>query len=124
MAAAGGTVRIVGLRETQRAFARMTGGMDAALRAGLHAAVEPIVLDIRRKEIWPGASVSTIGPAFRARGVAVTQRKRKVTGKRGDYGSLQMTHAFIPGLQENAEETEQACAKALDVLFAHVGGFH
>lgn len=119
-----GTVRISGLRETRRAFRKMSGGLDVAIRAALREAAWPIARDVRAKELekWDGASTSTIGPIVRARGVTVTQRKRKVSGLRPDYGSLQMVEAFLPSLDENAEEVERAAGRALDAIES-LGGF-
>lgn len=117
-----GTVRMVGLRETRRAFRRMSGGLDVAMRAALREAAWPVARAARAREHWDGASVGTIGPIVRARGVAVTQRKRKVTGLRPDYGALQMTEAFIPALEENAGAVELAAEGAIDTI-ERLGGF-
>jgi len=113
---------MVGLRETRRAFRRMSGGLDVAVRAALREAAWPVARAARAKETWDGASVSTIGPIVRARGVAVTQRKRKVTGLRPDFGALQMVDAFIPALEENAGEVERAAGGAIDAIET-LGGF-
>ena len=50
----------------------------------------------------------------RQRGVAVQQSLRKTTGKRPDYGALQMRRALLPALTANEAETEQRIEDALD----------
>jgi hypothetical protein len=109
----GVTVKVSGLREVQRAFRRMSGTLRPELRAALRKAAEPVARDARAKEKWQGASVSTIGPKVTLAGASVTQRARKVTGARPDYGALQMRDAFIPALVENADEIEAAAEAAL-----------
>lgn len=116
-------VRITGLRETQRAFRRMSGGLDVILREHLKRTAEPIAAEARSLvSQWQGARTSTIGPRVVQRGVYVTQRARTVTGMRGDFGALQMTRAFIPALEHNVERVEQGAEEALDVI-ERLGGF-
>lgn len=116
-------VRITGLRETQRAFRRMSGGLDAILREHLKQTAEPIAREARSLVgQWSGAKTSTIGPRVVQRGVFVTQRARTVTGLRGDFGALQMTRAMIPALEHNIEAVERGAEEALDVI-ENIGGF-
>lgn len=117
-------VRITGLRETRRAFRKMSGRMDVELRAALREAAWPVARTARSTlaEKYAGASAKTIGPRVTVAGAAVTQRARKVTGKRGDFGALQMTHVMIPALHAHEGEIEDSAAKVIDVLAA-IGGF-
>lgn len=116
-------VRIRGLRETQRAFSRMSGALDVTLREHLKKTAEPVAREAQsRVSGYGGAKVSTIGPRVVARGVFVTQRARKVSGARPDFGALQMVTAFIPALEHNVEAIEQGAEEALDVI-EHIGGF-
>lgn len=55
----------------------------------------------------------------RQRGIAVAQRLRKTTGKRGDYGSLQMKRALLPALYENRDTAERALEHAMDRMASH-----
>lgn len=112
-----------GLRTTQRAFKRMSGELGPTLRSELASTAEPVARDARqREEQWEGASIGTIAPRIVLNGVYVTQRARKVTGKRPDFGALQMTHAFIPALEAHREEIFAGAERALDRV-VRAGGF-
>jgi hypothetical protein len=116
-------VRIRGLRETERAFRKMSGDLDDELRKGLKKAGEPVAETARGKiSRYRGASIGTIAPRL-ARGttVFVTQRARKVTGKRGDFGSLQMKKLF-ESLEEREGDVIRQLEQVLDDL-TDSGGF-
>lgn len=118
-----GTVRIRGLRETQRAFRRMSGGLDKELRVALREAAWPIARDIRERERkWAGASTGTIGPRVTLAGAAVTQRAKKVDGKHPQFGKVQMLEAFLPALDDHVDDVELAAEHVLDVIEG-IGGF-
>jgi hypothetical protein len=86
-----GSVRVKGLRETQRALGKCEGGVGKTMLAAGKAAAEPVAVSAREKiGRYAGASVGTIRPRASVRGAFVTQGARKVTGLRGDYGKLQM----------------------------------
>lgn len=55
----------------------------------------------------------------RQRGVSVEQSLRKTTGKRPDFGALQMTKALIPALDDKADEVEHAMEAAIDKVADH-----
>lgn len=108
-------VRIRGLREFQSAIRRASAESRKTVRDGLKEAARPVVEAAKAKEgRWAGASIGTIGPRVTGRSVFVTQRARKVTGLRGDFGALQMKDAFIPALEENQEEVVHEVEKAFD----------
>jgi hypothetical protein len=93
------------------------------LRERLKASAEPVAREARSLvSQWEGAKTNTIGPRVVLNGVYVTQRARTVTGKRGDFGSLQMTQAFIPALEHNREGVYRGAEEALDTIEA-LGGF-
>jgi hypothetical protein len=116
------TVRIRGLRELNRALAKAEGATPIAVREGLKKAAVPVVEAAKAKEgKWAGASIGTIGPRVTGRSVFVTQRKRKVTGLRPDFGALQMREAFIPALDENEDEVVRAVEAAIDTLIGAAG---
>lgn len=50
----------------------------------------------------------------RQRGVAVEQSLRRTTGRRPDFGGLQMRRALVPALEHNEEATARALEHALD----------
>lgn len=105
--------RVEGYREAMRALNRMEDGTPKAVKKGLTEVAEPIA-ETARSLIgrFAGASTQTISPRVTTRGVFVTQRARKVTGRRGDFGGLQMQEGFIPALEQHegdvAEEIEDA----------------
>jgi hypothetical protein len=52
----------------------------------------------------------------RQRGVSVEQSLRKTTGRRPDYGALQMRKALLPARADTREEIEAKFEEALDVV--------
>jgi hypothetical protein len=71
--------------------------------------------------VYRGASAGTISPIALAKGVVVRQTARKVTGKRGDFGSLQMRLALIPAADENEAEVERRLEAFLDTVIRRNG---
>ena len=114
------TIRIHGLRELQRAAQRAGKEARKEVRAALRDAAEPVRRDATaRFAVVDARSAAGYRVAVRQRGVAVEQRLRKTTGKRPDYGSLQMTRALLPALQANAELIEREAEKAVDRIADH-----
>jgi len=123
MAASGfGTVRIRGLRETQRAFVKLGLGIRAELVAELRRVAEPVAATAKDKLArYDGISLGTIGPRTSVLGAFVTQRARKVTGQRPDFGALQMREGLIPALEEHADDIEEGALHALDAITREAG---
>lgn len=122
MASSTSTVRIHGLREAQRALQKVNREAAKRVRDTLKQVAEPVAEDARTKLArYPGASVGTIGPRATMRGVFVTQRARKVTGSRPDFGALQMTRVLIPALEENEDMVLDEVEQALDKLGRQAG---
>lgn len=106
-----------GMREFKRAINRASRETRATVNDGLKEAARPVTESAKAKEArWGGASIGTIGPRVTTSSVFVTQRAKKVTGLRGDFGALQMRDAFIPALDENEREVERGVERALDRL--------
>lgn len=117
---AGETVRVRGYREFVRAARRAEKESRTEVRAALREVAEPVRREaIRRFSLIDGRSAAGYKVAVRQRGVAVVQSKRKTTGKRPDYGSLQMRKALLPALASNAREVERRTEKALDRIANH-----
>lgn len=113
---AGATVNIRGYKETLRALERIERGAGKALLSGLKDAAEPVRSEwVSRLQPYMGASTSTIGPKLLTRGVVIQQRAKKVTGRRGDFGSLQMRHG-LGALFDKQDETLKLAEKAMDDL--------
>lgn len=53
---------------------------------------------------------------MRARGIDVEQKYRRVTGKRPDFGVLQMREALLPSLKDHEESTYALVEAALLAL--------
>lgn len=101
----------------------MSGALEPTLRAALTRAAEPVAREARDLiSEFPGAKTSTIGPRVVMNGVYVTQRARKVTGARPDFGALQMVEGMIPALEHNEENIMQGAEGAIEAL-ARLGGF-
>jgi hypothetical protein len=113
---AAGTVRVRGLRELQRDFAKMSKELKKDLRDELKQVAEPVAADAKSKlSRYQGASISTIRPRVTMRSAFVTQGARKVTGLRGDFGVLQMRR-LSEALDENKDEVVQGLERMIDKL--------
>jgi hypothetical protein len=117
-----GTVRVKGLRELQSAFRRIDAEAATAVRKDLVETAQPVA-DAARGKIsrYPGASLGTIRLRATTRSVFVTQGKRKVTGRRGDFGALQMRVGLIPALAENSDQIVRGVEQTLDRLASSNG---
>lgn len=116
-----GTVHLEGYRETMRALDKIKRGAGKAVLGGLVRAAEPVRMSWAGKvSRYSGASSSTIGPKIVRSGVLVVQRKKKVTGSRPDFGSLQM-RLGLASLAEEAPATLKAVENALDDLTEDAG---
>jgi hypothetical protein len=110
------TIRVKGLRELDRAFKSMDKELQRDLRTRLKKAAAPVVSSAQSKiSRYQGASTGTIKPVALAKGVVVRQNAKKVTGKRGDFGALQM-RLFLEALEENEDEVVRAVENLIDEL--------
>lgn len=106
--------RVTGYREADRAFRKLEGSSKTLFREDLVRLAEPVAATARsRVSRYRGASTN-ITPKALAGGVVVRQNQRKVTGLRGDFGSLQMRKAFIPALEQHADEIHKGLEDVLD----------
>jgi hypothetical protein len=119
---AGATVRITGLREVDRAFRQMEKDASKELRKALVEAAEPVAVTARQNLAkYHGISLGTIGPRAVARGAFVTQRAKKVTGLRGDFGALQMRVGLMPALEAHADDVMRGAEHVIDLLASRNG---
>jgi hypothetical protein len=117
---AGFTVRIQGLRECQRAFKAAEGDLDKEMRAELRKLGEIVVSAADAK----GSRYNQIGPykpVVTQSAVLVRQSKGTVTGKRGDFGSLQMRTVLVPALEEKHDEIVSGFDDVVDHVVAAAG---
>lgn len=120
---AGGTVVVRGLRPLVRDFSRLGRDVQGAVKHELKAAAEPVRAEAADR-LGKYDEGSAGGLRVRVRGagaVRVEQSKRKVTGKRGDYGDLQMRRALLPALYERRDEIEEGVLHVLDGLHDSYG---
>lgn len=116
-----GTVRTTGLRETIRAFNNLERTVSREIQAELKQAAEPVVATARDAiSRYQGARVTSIVPRAAGASVFVTQKARKVTGKRGDFGRLQQRH-LERALEDNQEAVVREVEQVLDRLVSREG---
>jgi hypothetical protein len=116
-----GTVKINGLNELLRSLNKIERGAHKRVMGGLLLSAEPVRRSwIGKLSRYEGVSTSTITPKMTTKGVFITQRARKRTGRRGDFGALQMRHG-LAALFEEADNTTKAVEKALDELTEEAG---
>ena len=113
------TIRVKGLREFSRAATKAEKSTKNVIREKLGEAAVPVRDEARRNfERYDVASASgfKIRVWGRGYGVFVEQSKRKKTGRRPDYGSLQMRKALLPALESRSNEVERKLEEGLDEL--------
>lgn len=118
---AGGVITVEGYREVDRAFRQVDRAKDVAFRREFAKAGEVVAVAFRGKiSKYTGASLATVQSKALASGVFVVQNANKVTGKRGDYGSLQMRH-LLAARAEKTDQTIEALEGALDRVIVGAG---
>lgn len=116
-------IRVDGTREVMRAFRAVDKSLAREFGNDLKAAAAPVVEGSKQKVTrFRGVSLRTIRAKRSGPNVFVEQSARKVTGKRGDFGALQMRVGLIPALDENTDEVFAAVEKTLD-RYANSAGF-
>ena len=116
-----GTIQVTGYREVMTKLGRVSKESRVVLTAALREAAWPVQSDTTSR-ISRYREVGPVGISVRAGGVSVEQKAKKVTGKRPDFGALQMVKGFIPALEDNRDETLLGVQYALDALI-HKEGF-
>lgn len=90
------------------------------MREELRKAAEPVRDDATRlflTRITPRTQATRYGISVRRTGVvAVEQRKRRTTGKRPDFGGLQMREALVPSLNNNQAEVLAHLDRAIEKM--------
>jgi hypothetical protein len=117
-----GAVRVEGLRELQRSFNKIDRALVKELGTELKKVAEPVASTARQRVTrFTGASVSTIRTTRSGLTVYVTQGARKVTGRRGDFGSLQYREVLTPALLEHQDEIKQGVDRFLGKIAGEAG---
>ena len=114
-------VTIEGWREVDRALRKVDKDKSAEFRTEFAKAGEYVSEDFQRKIVrYGGAKTETVKSKALASGVFVVQNANKVTGKRGDFGALQMRH-LIASREENVDKTVEALEDAMDRVIVRAG---
>lgn len=106
---------VKGVGELVGALAAAGAGVAKGVKADLRA-VGNIVRDDARGKFQPYSGKSAAGyrTYVRKRGVAVEQSLGRSTGRRGDFGALQMRKALVPALEENEVEAVDRFQQTVD----------
>ena len=109
------TVRVRGYQELLRASRQLPTNTRRELRAVFRDVGELVRSDAAAR-FTPIDARSAAGykVSVTQRGIAVRQSLRKTTGKRPDYGALQMRRALLPALDSHEAETMRRLDEALD----------
>lgn len=109
-------VRVQGLQETVRAFNKLDRTVSREIQRELKKAAEPVTQAGREKiSRYPGASIGTISPRATGASVFVTQKARKKTGLRPDFGGLQQRR-LDEALNENEDRVIEGIEDFLDLI--------
>lgn len=115
----GATLRVEGYREFMQLMARTDRASRKAVRDEIRKAGEHVRVDaaglFSPTDARTAAGYKT---RVRQRGVAVEQSLRKTTGKRPDFGALQMRRALLPALYGNEDRTIRELQQAFDRIAA------
>lgn len=91
-----------------------------ALRDTLKQAGRAVQVDSQiRLARYAPRSAASIKTSVQVRGVRVYQARRKTTGRRGDFGRLQMKKALVPALRDNEATTARLLERALNQVVDH-----
>lgn len=117
------TVKVEGVREVNAAFRKVDKDLAKQFGNDLKKAAEPVASTARQKVTrYRGAKVTTIRTRRSGPRVFVEQGARKVTGKRPDFGALQMRTVLIPALEERTDEVFDQVEQVLN-NYARSAGF-
>lgn len=111
------TIRVRGYREFMRAASKAEKSTRAEVHKKLREAGDVVREEGKaRFERYSVKSASGFRIRSRIGGVFVEQSLRKVTGRRPDWGQLQMVRALEPALDAKSGEVERRLEQAVDEL--------
>lgn len=97
--------RITGYTELLTALKKLPRDIELGLRAELKAAGMEVQADAAaRFDRLSDKTAKNFRTYVRLRGVSVEQALGRVTGRRPDWGALQMKDALVPALNDKQEE--------------------
>ncbi len=108
-----------------RDLGRIDKAAQKELQKALRKVAEPVAADARAKASRFGPITAGKIRAGSSRGQAVVrQRARRTTGKRPDFGSLQMRTVLLPALAQNERRVLHEVELMLDTLVSSNGFKH
>jgi hypothetical protein len=116
-----GSVKIVGLKELDRAFGKVDGDLRTELRVALKEAAAIVAADASaRAERYGSKTAGGIKPLART-GYALV--RQTIGGKRirPAFGSVLMKHSLLPALEANQEKVVARLERMLDEIGAGAG---
>jgi hypothetical protein len=119
-----GRIEAHGLRELDRDLGKISRAVQKELRLELREVAEPVAAEVRglaQHEHWGPRTVSGIAAGSRLGTAVVRQRRKKVTGKRADFGALQMRKAFLPAVIKMEPVVKRRVEQMLDRLTSKYG---
>lgn len=114
------TLVVSGYTDLLRAFAQADKNTKKFLRQTFAEVGKVVRTDASwRFDKFSSRSAAGYRVYVRQRGVGVEQSLRKTTGKRPDYGALQMRDALIPALEGKKNTIEHKFEEAIDKVADH-----
>lgn len=116
------TVKVEGLRDLHRALRRYDKSLALELNRRLKQAAELVRGDAAaRFQRINAVSAAGFRPRARSGAAFVEQSRKRTTGTRPDFGSLQMSLALLPALESKSGEVEQSIERMLDEIGSQEG---
>jgi hypothetical protein len=110
---------VTGLSELLKASKAAGSATNKEVRTAFREAGDIVRVDaVPRLAKSSTKSAAGFKTRVRQRGVAVEQSLLKTTGKRPDWGSLQMRKALLPAVEKTWPELEAEFVKAVDKTIA------
>lgn len=114
-----GGLRVRGYTELLRAFDHTSKEMKKGLRDELRSAGRIVQTDATSRLARYGrGDAIKLRTVVRRRGVTVESARRKTTGLRPDFGSLQMRRGLLPAVESKQAEVERKIEQTLDRVAA------
>ncbi len=111
-------VKLIGLRQLHKKLKDYDDGLKRELEVKLRDAGDIVATGAQQR--FSAIDVrSAAGFRSRVKGfgrVVVEQRRRKTTGLRGDYGTLQMERALLPSRADNHQRVVDSMENMLQTL--------
>jgi hypothetical protein len=127
MAAGFGSVRVEGLKDLQRAFKQLDGGLAGEIRSTLHKIAAPVAAEASQRA---SAEITNMTPAWAAMKTGATMRgayiapgvRRQGGGSpRPNLSRLLLARAMLPAVENRRADIERGLERMLDRLGSSAG---